>query len=92
MAGIIMIIKITIKITIIITITIIRYGLYVRKMLLLHEPCMSSYPQAFIAAIFATQSYLNTACTCVAVPFTADTSLKLVCTGVAVPFTATCCE
>jgi len=33
-------------------------------------PCMSSYPQALIAAIFATQSYLNTARTDLAVPFT----------------------
>jgi len=37
----------------------------------LHKPCISSYPQAFIAAIFATQSYLNTAHTGATVPFTA---------------------
>jgi len=75
-AGIIIITIITI-VTLIIIILVIRYGLYVCTMLLLHKPCMSSYPRAFIGAIFATQSYLNTACVGAAVPFTATCCARM---------------
>lgn len=44
--------------TVMIIFIMIRRGLYVCEMLLLHKPCMSVYTKALIAAIFATQSHL----------------------------------